>query len=215
MNPRNVTKSIGATIALLFACSCSPSTDPKAQAPNSVPRGLAAMAPVAAFAIADAGADAPVAEQRETGPRTRGCDPDLPIRDREACLLGVTPASQRWERIGKLKPPFGYVCVFFGIRDSPTCEQDGVRAIGRWRSRRGTDTCGSEMALYWAAARGPHRPDVDATGMMAIPSDGRVFYYLEADDYIVEAETGPACQTTVRDDLRDWAARLRTALNLR
>ena len=140
------------------------------------------------------------------------------VADRDACLAEVLPPGD-WVRVSDPAPPFGYVCVLFGLGE-PKCGGDAVRVVSRHQPATASAQCPAELSLYWAPMQNPTAAGRDLAngepGEILAPvildSDGVRFSYLRVDDFIVEGRICLDERERIPDALVGWAERLQPEL---
>ncbi len=132
----------------------------------------------------------------------------------DVCLADVPPDGA-FTAVDEPKPPFGYVCVFFGTQQRPQCREGEVHVIRRWRDDSDPD-CPKTLTVYWAPHEAtPPVDEQDVSGshlrMRSFPSDGTQFSFTRLDDHMAEATSCLDAAEEMQTELVGWAERLMTA----
>lgn len=139
----------------------------------------------------------------DAAPKIKPSDSGLRKANLELSLLALLP--ERWTVVTSTEPPFGYICLFYGARFSPRCEHGEVRLLGsrRLQSTKGQG-CSIDAAVYFAPMRAPNIPARDTSGVRTVESDGAVFLYGEADDYVIELQVCPKRRNEAHRYAAEW-----------
>jgi len=188
--------------AVLCGCTHHPAPHPVEPQPAVAPDFAAKSAPEPADAKVDSSA-----------PEASPCSMGGARIQLDACLAEIPPGGS-FAAQEDAKPPFGYVCVFFGAMGRPRCGDGDIDVIRRWQDESDPE-CPKALTLYWAPNEGTppvetHPVPDSHLRMRSFPSDGTQFSFIRLDDYIAEATSCLDAAQPMQAALTGWATRLMT-----